>query len=72
MVAPRADPIPTPRYEATSVGVSAMIARTIESVLMPSASPSKFRMTRWRSAGAATAWTSAKATLNRPSSSAWI
>jgi len=45
-------------YSAGSVGVSPMIARTTESVLMPSASPSKFRMIRCRSAGAAIAWTS--------------
>ena len=49
---------PSP-YSAGSVAVSPMIARTTESVLMPSASPSKLRMIRWRSAGAATACTSA-------------
>ena len=39
------------------------------SVVMPSASPSKLRMIRWRSAGRATARMSSVETLNRPSSS---
>ena len=37
------------------------------SAVMPSASASKFRMTRWRSAGSATSRTSSNATLKRPS-----
>ena len=44
--------------------------RTAASVVMPSASPSKLRMIRWRSAGRATARMSSVETLNRPSSRA--
>src|SRR5258706_6220114 len=55
---------------STVVGVSLMIFSSTISVVIPSASPSKFRITRCRIAGTATSLMSWKLTWNRPSNSA--
>ena len=49
-----------------SRGTSRRTCPMMWSVVMPSASASKFRMRRWRRAAAATASISSKLTLNRP------
>ena len=58
------------RYSTLGGVTASRIERTIASGVMPSASPSKFRITRCRSAGRATARMSSMETLNRPSRSA--
>src|SRR5262249_53820941 len=50
------------RHDYLVSGTLARISSTTASVAMPSASPSKFRIKRWRSAGAATARMSSTAT----------
>ena len=58
------------RYSTVGATTASRMARTTASVVMPSASPSKLRMIRWRSDGRATARMSSIETLNRPSSRA--
>ena len=57
-------------YSTVGATTASRIERMTASVVIPSASPSKFRMIRWRSDGRATARMSSIETLNRPSSSA--
>ena len=57
-------------YSTVGTATASRIARTTASLVMPSASPSKLRMIRWRSDGSATARMSSVETLKRPSSSA--
>ena len=57
-------------YSTVGTATASRIARTADSLVMPSASPSKLRMMRWRRAGRATARMSSVETLNRPSSRA--
>ena len=54
--------------EVLAVGRSVMIFSRTMSVVMPSASPSKLRITRWRIAGVTTSLMSLKLTWKRPSS----
>ena len=57
-------------YSTLGGGTASRIARTMASGVMPSASPSKLRITRCRRDGRVTARMSSIETLNRPSSSA--
>ena len=58
------------RYSTAGGVTASRIERTIASGVMPSASPSKLRITRCRRAGMATARMSSTETLKRPSSRA--
>ena len=57
-------------YSTVGATTASRMDRMTASVVMPSASPSKLRMIRWRSDGSATARMSSVETLKRPSSRA--
>ena len=61
-----------PGYSTVAGWTASRIVRTTASGVIPSASPSKLRMSRWRSAGRAASRISSTDTFERPSSRAKI
>lgn len=62
-------PCLTHRYQSET-GTARSVSLSTASVVMPSASPSKLRMMRWRMAGSTLAATSSNDTCSRPSTKA--